>query len=35
MRNEWDDIEEMKRNLENKIEPQQEDALCRMFDEKN
>ena len=34
MRKEWDDIEEMKRNLGNKIDPDQNDLLCRMFDEK-
>ena len=33
MRNKLDNVEKMKRNLANKIDPKQDDLLCRMFDE--
>ena len=33
MRKEWDDVEEMRRNLGNKIEHEQNDLLCLMLDE--
>ena len=33
MRNEWNNVKEMKLNLGNKIEPKQDGLLCRMFDD--
>ena len=32
-RKEWDDVEKMKLNLGTKIDPDQDDLLCRIFDE--